>query len=268
MNQATSPAAELQEFVEFWKKGLVKVLDQISGGGFRADTASPSAPPAASPNDLSLLVVSAGNLRGEMWFLLPATTVVGFAQLLLAETLDPAAACKPEHSEAAAELLRQVTGQVASDLKARWGELQVRVDTAPAPPAWASAAEGWLSLAAGEKTMWLEYKISAALGAGLRPSAPAPTEAKESASESTLELLMDVELEASLRFGGRQMLLREILELDAGSVVELDREVQQAADLLLDGKLIARGEVVVVGGNYGLRITEVTPLAAAAGRRP
>ncbi len=66
---------------------------------------------------------------------------------------------------------------------------------------------------------------------------------------------MDVDPEASLRFGGRRMLLREILELDAGSVVELDCQVQQPADLLLDGKLIARGEVVVVGGHYG----SVTP---------
>ncbi|SRR5216684_3140552 len=60
-----------------------------------------------------------------------------------------------------------------------------------------------------------------------------------------------------VRFGGRDILLREILELSAGSVLELDREVQDPADLLLDGKLIARGEVVVVDGNFGMRIIEV-----------
>ena len=53
------------------------------------------------------------------------------------------------------------------------------------------------------------------------------------------------------------MLLREIMELDAGSVVELDRQVQEPVDLLLAGRLIARGEVVVVNGNYGLRVLEV-----------
>jgi flagellar motor switch protein FliN/FliY len=53
------------------------------------------------------------------------------------------------------------------------------------------------------------------------------------------------------------MLLKDILDLCAGSVVELDQEVQEPVDLLLDGKLIARGEVVVVDGNYGLRVTEV-----------
>lgn len=68
---------------------------------------------------------------------------------------------------------------------------------------------------------------------------------------------MDVELVVTLRFGGRRMLLKDILDLCTGSVVELDQQVQEPVDLLLDGKLIARGEVVVVDGNYGLRITEL-----------
>jgi flagellar motor switch protein FliN len=68
---------------------------------------------------------------------------------------------------------------------------------------------------------------------------------------------MDAELDVTLRFGKRSMLLREVMELDAGSVVELDRQVQEPVDLLLAGRLIARGEVVVVNGNYGLRVLEV-----------
>jgi flagellar motor switch protein FliN/FliY len=47
--------------------------------------------------------------------------------------------------------------------------------------------------------------------------------------------------------------------LGEGSVVELDRQVEESVDLLLDGKLIARGEVVVVDGSYGLRIQEMIP---------
>ena len=61
------------------------------------------------------------------------------------------------------------------------------------------------------------------------------------------------------------MLLRDILELDEGSVVELDRQVQESVELLLDGKLIARGEVVVVDGNYGLRIQEMVTSTSASG---
>ena len=73
-----------------------------------------------------------------------------------------------------------------------------------------------------------------------------------------LNLVLDVELSMSLRFGVRQLPLREVLELASGSVVELDRQVDDPVELLLDGRVIARGEAVIVDGNYGLRVTEIT----------
>ena len=74
---------------------------------------------------------------------------------------------------------------------------------------------------------------------------------------------MDVELAVTLRFGCRQTTLHEVLDLATGAVLELDREIQDPVDLVLNGRVIARGEVVVVDGNYGLRINEV---ASAQGR--
>ena len=73
-------------------------------------------------------------------------------------------------------------------------------------------------------------------------------------------MLRDVQLAMTMRFGARRMLLREVLDLSPGIVIELDRKVQEPVDLLLDGKLVARGEVVVIDGNYGLRVTDVSPL--------
>jgi flagellar motor switch protein FliN len=72
-----------------------------------------------------------------------------------------------------------------------------------------------------------------------------------------LELLLDVELETSLRFGAREMALSEILDLGPGDVVELDRHVADPVDLIVGDKIVARGEVVLVNGNFGLRVTEV-----------
>jgi flagellar motor switch protein FliN/FliY len=74
---------------------------------------------------------------------------------------------------------------------------------------------------------------------------------------SGVELLLDVELEAALRFGSCEMPLGEILELGPGDVVELDRHVSDPVDLLVGDKIVARGEVVLVNGNFGLRVTEV-----------
>jgi flagellar motor switch protein FliN len=72
------------------------------------------------------------------------------------------------------------------------------------------------------------------------------------------ELLLDVELDASLRFGCREMPLGEILELGPGDVVQLDRHVADPVDLLVGDKIVARGEVVLVNGSFGLRVTEVS----------
>jgi flagellar motor switch protein FliN len=59
----------------------------------------------------------------------------------------------------------------------------------------------------------------------------------------------------------------EVLDLSPGAVVELDRTIQEPVDLLLDGRLVARGEVVVIDGNYGLRVTDVSPLAPQVERQ-
>jgi flagellar motor switch protein FliN len=71
------------------------------------------------------------------------------------------------------------------------------------------------------------------------------------------DLFLDVELEASLRFGSRELVLREVLDLGPGDVVELDRNVTDPVDLVVGDKIVARGEVVLVNGNFGLRVTEV-----------
>ncbi len=76
-------------------------------------------------------------------------------------------------------------------------------------------------------------------------------------------LVMDVELNVTLRFGQRLLTLREVLDLTSGSVIELDRQVEEPVELLLEGKVIARGEAVVIDGNYGLRITDINqPISA------
>ncbi|HEY0309015.1 MAG TPA: FliM/FliN family flagellar motor switch protein [Acidobacteriaceae bacterium] len=83
------------------------------------------------------------------------------------------------------------------------------------------------------------------------------TAKKSAADPVNLDLVLDVELNVTLRFGQRILSLREVLDLTSGSVIELDRQVEEPVELLLEGKVIARGEAVVIDGNYGLRVTEV-----------
>ena len=81
-------------------------------------------------------------------------------------------------------------------------------------------------------------------------AAPAPMSA-------TLDLLRDVELPVSVSFGRAQMALQEVLKLAAGSVIELDRTVNEPVSLIVNNTVVALGEVVVIEGNYGVRIQEI-----------
>ncbi len=64
-------------------------------------------------------------------------------------------------------------------------------------------------------------------------------------------------MEATLRFGSREIPLGELLELGPGDVVQLDRHITDPVDLYVADKIVARGEVVLVNGNFGLRVLEV-----------
>lgn len=90
---------------------------------------------------------------------------------------------------------------------------------------------------------------------------PKPSERSSGRMSDTaatgFDLLLDVELEAALRFGAREMPLGEILELGPGDVVQLDRNIADPVDLLVGDKIVARGEVVLLNGNFALRVLEV-----------
>ncbi|HZY62116.1 MAG TPA: FliM/FliN family flagellar motor switch protein [Edaphobacter sp.] len=84
-----------------------------------------------------------------------------------------------------------------------------------------------------------------------------PMDMAGTAGTDTMALLSDIELDATLQFGSREMALREVLELGPGDVVELDRHVSEPVDLVVADRIVARGEVVIVSGSFALRVTEV-----------
>jgi flagellar motor switch protein FliN len=75
---------------------------------------------------------------------------------------------------------------------------------------------------------------------------------------SNLDMLMDIELPITLRFGSTQMALRDIAGLSTGSVIEFDRGIDEPVDVMVNGHVVARGEAVVVQGSYGVRISEIS----------
>jgi flagellar motor switch protein FliN/FliY len=89
------------------------------------------------------------------------------------------------------------------------------------------------------------------------PAAPPVGVPPADLGRTGLDLLRDVEMEVTAELGRTRMNVRDLLSLSPGTVVELDRAAGGPADLLVNGRLIARGEVVVIDENFGIRLTEI-----------
>ena len=85
-----------------------------------------------------------------------------------------------------------------------------------------------------------------------------PVSKTEGEETSNLELLMDVQLPVSIRFGETEMVLEEVVKLGVGSVIELNTGIDQPVALVVNNRILAHGEIVTVDGFYGIRITEIT----------
>jgi flagellar motor switch protein FliN len=158
------------------------------------------------------------------------------------------------------ELLREVAGAAAGDLLIRTGDkcevaefVEVKEETQP-------SRAFQLRLPAGTWTILVRDEVSGKeIGAISGASSLAsPDESSHPVALSAgVELLLDVELEAAIRFGYRELTLSEVLDMGPGDVVELDRHVSDPVDLVVGDKVVAQGEVVLVNGSFGLRVTAV-----------
>jgi flagellar motor switch protein FliN/FliY len=94
-----------------------------------------------------------------------------------------------------------------------------------------------------------------------QPKAASPPASKPSAEADQkahpIDLLLDVELPVSVSFGRAQLALKDVIKLTTGSIIELNRSVSEPVEVIVNNCVIARGEVVVVEGNFGVRIRKV-----------
>lgn len=104
--------------------------------------------------------------------------------------------------------------------------------------------------AGGEVRGWFGLRLRADLS-------KAPAASSQPGSSDNLRLLYDVEMTLTAEIGRAKLPVRQVLDLVPGTVIELDRVAGSPADLMVNGRLIARGEVVVIDEDYGLRITEI-----------
>lgn len=249
--------AETLTYLECWSRVAASLLSQALVGEPQLTEALPK---PLGPGAFGFAVTVEGQEQGRFSVMLDG----GLAEAaLLGEGMDQRSGW--------AELVRETIDAAAGELLAKAGR------KVQATGFGAIVSEGKLTqayqLKSGDHSWQVqvlsEVRVPRSAAAGPMEAKPAE-KAGNSVSEGSakppesapalslgLNLLLDVELEASLRFGAREMPLAEILDLGPGDVVQLDRHISDPVDLIVGDKIVARGEVVLVNGNFGLRVTEV-----------
>ncbi|NWG13355.1 MAG: flagellar motor switch protein FliN [Acidobacteria bacterium] len=133
-------------------------------------------------------------------------------------------------------------------------------DYDPEPPVVSEAEKRRAMHRAEEQADSVSYVPAAGEPSSNQTGAPRAGRGRSGANWN-VDLLLDVELPIAVTFGEAEMLLRDVLKLGVGSVIELDKSVNDPVVITVNQKPIARGEVVMVDGNYGVRILEVESTA-------
>lgn len=158
------------------------------------------------------------------------------------------------------EVLQQSLNGLAQSLSAQLGREILCVGGAEGLPAATSPTDTWVGLAFGAEILPpLCLQVSAALVEAVSGGLGATEQTEELPARAckTLDLLLDVEMPIAVSFGRAQVRIQEVLKLITGSIIELDRSISEPVDVLVNNRVIARGVVVVVDGNYGVKINEV-----------
>jgi len=265
--------------------GFSQSLDAMTGQSSKATWARVGDPPPADQEmtwwEFRFTGLPEGGDGARLSIGAPASLWQGLGELALrAAGVDVS---EPEDCvSTCSEILSQTTGAVAQSLTSRFGR-EIGVEQAARGKR--TSADGTLvsmevAIADGSKFSILAT-FTAALLAQLDPTGEEPAEQRPDRGRGekcldpgqpaqtawspppsvekskTLALLLEVELPVSVSFGRAQLPLRDVLKLSSGSIVELNRSVTEPDEVIVNNCVIARGEVVVVEGNYGVRINQI-----------
>jgi len=235
----------MKSYFECWTEAAKALFSQTLAG---EPELVESQPQPLTAGAFGLAATLAGDVEGRFSVFLDSAIL---ESPLLGEGIDQKAGW--------GELLREVTNAAAGELLAKTGK-KCAVKNFEKLAAESKATHAF-QLKFGERVFAVQINDEVCVPQpAVQPdsqSAHAPETDSTANISPGIRLLMDVELEVSLRFGCKELPLGEILDLGPGDVVQLDRNVSDPVDLIVGDKIVACGEVVLVNGNFGLRVTEV-----------
>lgn len=266
---AHSPA-EIQDWLlQEFSARLIAVIEGMGGERPVIEIQTlPSAPvPSAAPDNGLCWRQPFSGLPGPAWLIATEADWASLGSLVLSGAgIDDSDAASQKSTYL--ETVGQTMGGIAQAMSARLGREILPADGSEAtgPPddlRWAAVRlnpeNGGSTLALGFETGMLEALM--AVEPKQIEDAASETDAAETTlgfgSSKTFGLLLDVELPVSVSFGRAQVALKDVLKLTTGSIVELNRAINEPVEVIVNNCVIARGEVVVIEGNFGVVIQQV-----------
>jgi flagellar motor switch protein FliN/FliY len=236
-------------------------------------------------------------LSGTSSLIWKEADAIALAQLILGEEPTSGSGLSAEQQDALSETASQISGAIGTSLRAAWGKplafgpgtVSAVADVggllsmfrAEAPAPFFCVAALTITGAAASEVMLV---VSSSLLKGLEkaqsgdaasiakegtvsatsvsaqaqvPFAPL-TQGEKAGSSNGIDMLLDVSLQVSVELGRTRLQIRDILQLGPGSIVELDKQAGEAVDILVNDKPIAKGEVIIIDENFGVRLTSIT----------
>lgn len=260
---------------------------------------SPSILPVLLPGPcVGMAMQAIEGLFGTQFLVWKTTDAVAMAQLILGEEPTPGPGLSADYLDALSEVTNQIGGSLGTALRTALGKpvtfgtgtvvalaeagacLTAFRDDAPAPLLFVASVtrDGSTSgevvlivssslLSDIEKVQTDDKAVIAKEGTVSATSASAQvpfvplTGGERAGSSNGIDMLLDVDLQVSVELGRTRLQIRDILQLGPGSIVELDKQAGEPVDILVNDKPIAKGEVIIIDENFGVRLTSISSVA-------
>ena len=262
----------INEFLDLLKGDISSTIEGLIGIAPSVDIKNQNETITAEPPKAKIVVdVSEG---GKITFLIPAESATALGDLMLAGEGDEKSEMDDEDLDAIKEIVSNIMGSLSTALGAQQDlpKLNFSVSSAEfkTDSDWNdNAYEVNLDFEINSKHYdWfvlfdkdIYSKLNSNSSSDSTPASSTSNSAEKIEIESeelkNLKLLLDVKLNLRVRIGSKKMLLKDVINMDIGSIVELNQLANEPLEVLIDDKKIAEGEVVIVDGNFGIQITSI-----------
>ncbi|MBD5168461.1 MAG: flagellar motor switch protein FliY [Helicobacter sp.] len=270
----------MNEFAKLMTQETVATIEGLTGSAPDVSYKGESDASSASIKfPVAFLTMGVGGGAGNVGMALPATLGSAIADLMLGGEGESKEEMSEDDLDATKEIISNIVGAITTSLGAQKDLPKLSFT----PDKIELLQQDGLNLSQYAKVLTFDFSLNAIAdeiyffadsafvgnfdkSAAPAASAPAPSAGGGGGGASVslsggemknIGMIMDVYLPVKVRIGQKKMLLKDVIAMDIGSVVELNQLANDPLEILVDNKVIAKGEVVIVDGNFGIQITEI-----------